>query len=141
MALYRKKEEEDPASVYYKRKLSRPALHPLRTALFVLAALLLAAAVGTLAYTLWERRALAVWTGIGVLLLILLLFFKRICIFLVRVYQRFAPESIRNRCRYEPSCSEYMILAIQKHGVIRGVMKGCGRLKRCKPPNGGMDPP
>ncbi|MDR0391959.1 MAG: membrane protein insertion efficiency factor YidD [Planctomycetaceae bacterium] len=45
-------------------------------------------------------------------------------------------------CRFEPSCSTYMILAIKKYGVLRGILKGIWRICRCNPYcNGGYDPP
>jgi len=66
---------------------------------------------------------------------------KKILILLVRLYQKTAPTRIRNSCRFEPSCSEYMILSLQKYGVRKGLTKGLDRLKRCKIPNGGMDYP
>ena len=45
-------------------------------------------------------------------------------------------------CRFEPSCSEYMIQAIRKYGPIRGAAKGMWRVCRCNPFNpGGYDPP
>lgn len=51
----------------------------------------------------------------------------------IRLYQRYAPEDIRRRCLFKPTCSEYAILAIQKYGVIRGMMKAYIRLfKKCK---------
>ena len=70
-----------------------------------------------------------------------LIHLKSISICGVRIYQRFAPDSIRNKCRFEPSCSEYMILSIQKYGVIHGIRKGINRLKRCNIHNGGYDTP
>lgn len=66
---------------------------------------------------------------------------KKIIIKLVRFYQKKAPERLRASCRYEPSCSEYMILAINKYGTIKGVFKGIKRILRCKYPNGGIDYP
>ena len=60
---------------------------------------------------------------------------------LVLMYKAFAPLSTRDRCRFEPTCSTYMILAIKKYGVFRGVIKGIKRILRCKPPNGGIDYP
>lgn len=36
-------------------------------------------------------------------------------------------------CRYEPTCSHYMALAIEKHGLIVGVRKGVARLMDCRP--------
>lgn len=41
----------------------------------------------------------------------------------IRLYQRYAPESVRRRCLFKPTCSEYAILAIKKYGVIRGGYK------------------
>lgn len=60
---------------------------------------------------------------------------------LVLMYKAFAPLSTRDRCRFEPTCSTYMILSIKKYGVFRGVIKGIKRILRCKPPNGGIDYP
>lgn len=62
-------------------------------------------------------------------------------IWMVHAYQHFAPDELRLRCVYEPSCSEYMILAVKKYGCIRGLWKGMKRLKRCHPPNYGKDYP
>ena len=64
--------------------------------------------------------------------------FVRNVIFL---YQRYAPEKMRRSCLFVPSCSEYMLLAIEKYGVVIGVCKGIGRLLRCHQPNGGEDYP
>ena len=66
---------------------------------------------------------------------------KKAVICAVKIYQRFAPDSLRNKCRFEPSCSEYMILAVEKYGVIKGVIKGIDRLKRCNVDGGGFDYP
>ena len=57
------------------------------------------------------------------------------------MYKVCAPQSVRDRCRFEPTCSTYMIMAINKYGVIVGVIKGIKRLLRCKPPYGGIDLP
>lgn len=51
----------------------------------------------------------------------------------IRLYQRYAPERIRRKCLFKPTCSEYAILAIEKYGVIRGVYKTYIRLfKKCR---------
>lgn len=65
----------------------------------------------------------------------------KIAIFFVRIYQRYAPAEMRLACRYEPSCSEYMILSVEKYGFCRGVWNGLKRIVRCKSPNGGIDYP
>ena len=66
---------------------------------------------------------------------------KRWIIGLVLMYKAFAPLSVRGRCRFTPTCSTYMIMAINKYGLIYGVAKGVNRIFRCKPPNGGIDYP
>jgi putative membrane protein insertion efficiency factor len=45
-------------------------------------------------------------------------------------------------CRYYPSCSEYFIQAVRKHGPVRGGCRGVWRVCRCNPwSRGGYDPP
>ena len=67
--------------------------------------------------------------------------FKRFVIGSVLAYKAFAPMSVRKECRFEPSCSSYMVMAINKYGLIVGVYKGIRRILRCRPPNGGVDYP
>lgn len=60
----------------------------------------------------------------------------------VRFYQFALRPVLPTVCRFEPSCSEYFILAVRKYGPVRGACKGVGRLCRCNPWNpGGFDPP
>lgn len=62
---------------------------------------------------------------------------KKISIFLIRFYQKYI--SIKN-CRYIPSCSQYTLEAILKHGVIVGWVLGFWRILRCNPwSKGGFD--
>ena len=74
---------------------------------------------------------------------ILIVFFisqlKNFLLIAIFLYQRFAPGAIRSACLFKPSCSEYMRQAIIRYGVFKGVKKGFDRLRRCKPPNGGID--
>jgi putative component of membrane protein insertase Oxa1/YidC/SpoIIIJ protein YidD len=58
------------------------------------------------------------------------LYSRKIIIGLVRLYQHYAPEKMRRKCLLKPTCSEYMILAVQKYGAVRGVYKGVYRLFR-----------
>ena len=69
------------------------------------------------------------------------LLLHRFAIGVVLFYKAFAPLEVRQQCRFIPTCSTYMILAIKKYGLIIGVIKGIRRLFRCKPPNGGVDYP
>ena len=60
----------------------------------------------------------------------------------VRGYQFCIRPILPATCRYQPSCSEYMILAVGKYGPIKGAAKGVWRVCRCHPFNpGGLDPP
>lgn len=46
-----------------------------------------------------------------------------------------------NACRFTPTCSAYMIQAIQKYGIFKGTWKGIQRILRCHPWGGhGHDP-
>ena len=61
---------------------------------------------------------------------------------LVRFYQYFISPMFGPRCRFQPTCSQYFIEAVQKYGVLRGSMKGTWRILRCHPwCKGGYDPP
>jgi putative component of membrane protein insertase Oxa1/YidC/SpoIIIJ protein YidD len=58
---------------------------------------------------------------------------KKVIIGVVRLYQHYAPERIRRKCIFKPTCSEYMILALEKYGLIKGLYKGMYRMFfRCK---------
>ena len=85
--------------------------------------------------------AIAICVPILLLLVYGIVNIKRAVICCVRIYQRYAPETVRRKCRFEPSCSEYMILAIEKYGFFKGVAKGINRLKRCNINDGGYDMP
>jgi len=63
-------------------------------------------------------------------------------ILLVRIYQKLIRPTLPPMCRFEPGCSEYFVLAVQRYGPIRGGAKGAWRICRCNPWNkGGWDPP
>ena len=60
----------------------------------------------------------------------------------VRVYQWCIRPVLPPACRFQPSCSEYFILAVRKHGPLKGAAKGVWRVCRCHPFNeGGLDLP
>ncbi|MCE9546109.1 MAG: membrane protein insertion efficiency factor YidD [Planctomycetia bacterium] len=59
---------------------------------------------------------------------------------MVRGYQRSISPRLHAagvRCRFEPSCSEYCIEALERHGLFRGLVKTVWRLLRCNPHNYG----
>jgi uncharacterized protein len=66
---------------------------------------------------------------------------RRLVILLITLYQKtLSPDHSWRRqrhpqgwCRYYPSCSEYTKQAVERHGVVRGLAMGSGRLLRCHP--------
>jgi putative membrane protein insertion efficiency factor len=56
-------------------------------------------------------------------------------------YKRWISPALPAACRFYPTCSEYMLQAVEKHGVMRGMAMGLKRLCRCHPFHaGGYDP-
>jgi putative membrane protein insertion efficiency factor len=67
--------------------------------------------------------------------------FKQILILPVRGYQLFLSPLLGSNCRYQPTCSQYMIEAINEWGPFKGVWLGIKRIGRCHPWAGhGHDP-
>lgn len=65
---------------------------------------------------------------------------KKILIAPVRFYQRFISPLFPPSCRYYPTCSAYMITAIEVHGALKGLLMGIARILRCQPfAKGGLD--
>ena len=134
-------DEQDPRSSTYIRKLNRPSINWIRIVLYLLIPFFVLASivVGLKCCGLSPIASIAIAAIILIVYIILTL--KRAIICMIKIYQRYAPDSLRNKCRFEPSCSEYMILAIEKYGVLSGVKKGINRLKRCNIDDGGFDFP
>lgn len=66
---------------------------------------------------------------------------KKIFIGFIRGYQKFISPLFPPSCRYYPTCSNYAVQAIQKHGAIKGGVMGMARILRCHPfIKGGYDP-
>lgn len=64
---------------------------------------------------------------------------KRVIIKIIRIYQ-VTPLGCHNKCRFTPTCSNYMIMAINEWGLIKGVYLGTKRIFRCHPfSKGGID--
>ncbi len=62
-------------------------------------------------------------------------------VLLIRAYQRLVSPFLGQRCKYHPSCSEYAAQAIQRFGILRGLVLAGWRLLRCNPwSHGGFDP-
>jgi len=60
---------------------------------------------------------------------------------LIRLYQRTISPLLPPMCRFYPTCSQYCLEALQRHGFLRGSWLGLKRLLRCQPLcRGGHDP-
>ncbi len=59
----------------------------------------------------------------------------------IRLYRGVISPALPQRCKYEPSCSDYTAQAIRRYGILRGLVLGGWRLSRCNPfSHGGYDP-
>ena len=72
-------------------------------------------------------------------------YIKKIFIFplliIVKIYQWFISPIFPASCRFNPTCSHYMIEALNEWGVIKGTYLGLKRIGRCHPLGGfGEDP-
>lgn len=120
-----------------QEELVRPSISFLQLFLGLFLPLLLQAANLLIYFFAYK----ALWLVIPLAFVIFFLFIKPEFILFVLLYQKFAPKKLRLSCRFEPSCSNYMLLAIEKYGFFKGFFKGMRRLFRCHYPNGGVDYP
>ncbi|MBE7035484.1 MAG: membrane protein insertion efficiency factor YidD [Ruminococcaceae bacterium] len=66
---------------------------------------------------------------------------KKLLLFIIRLYQRYLSPLKKPCCRFYPSCSQYALEAITKHGALRGTWMALRRIARCHPfHKGGYDP-
>lgn len=67
---------------------------------------------------------------------------KQVVRFVLRGYKRFISPMLPHACRFVPTCSEYAMEAVERHGVLHGGLLAAGRLLRCQPfARAGYDPP
>ena len=67
--------------------------------------------------------------------------FRQLLILPIKFYQKFISPLFPGCCRFRPTCSQYMIEAIQTHGICKGLFLGIKRILRCHPWGGsGYDP-
>jgi hypothetical protein len=65
---------------------------------------------------------------------------KAVLVAPIRLYQLLISPLFPASCKYHPSCSQYAIDAVRKHGVLKGSLKAAWRLLRCNPwSRGGVD--
>ena len=66
---------------------------------------------------------------------------KQLVLGALRGYKRYLSPLLPPACRFVPSCSEYAMSAVEKHGAIKGLCLAVWRLLRCHPlSRGGYDP-
>lgn len=64
-----------------------------------------------------------------------------IAVFLLKLYRLFVSPYVPTNCRFYPTCSSYMIEALQKKGFLKGISLGLLRILKCNPFHpGGFDP-
>jgi putative membrane protein insertion efficiency factor len=67
--------------------------------------------------------------------------FRGAGIALIKGYQVFVSPMLPPSCRFTPSCSLYTLQAIEKYGLLKGILMGTRRILRCHPfSKGGFDP-
>jgi hypothetical protein len=60
---------------------------------------------------------------------------------MITIYQSVVSPVFGTQCRFYPSCSQYLLIAIERHGALRGLLFGARRLLRCNNFfDGGYDP-
>lgn len=65
----------------------------------------------------------------------------QLLIYPIRLYQRYISPMLPPACRYTPTCSQYAVEALQKHGPVKGLYLAVRRILRCHPWGGsGYDP-
>ena len=66
----------------------------------------------------------------------------KLCVLgLIYIYKMFISPVIPKSCKFTPTCSSYMILAIKRFGIFRGFFIGFKRILKCNPKShGGLDP-
>ncbi len=68
-------------------------------------------------------------------------FFRALLIGAINLYRRFISPLKPPCCRFYPTCSQYAVDAIKKHGAVKGTGLAAWRILRCNPfGKGGYDP-
>ena len=66
---------------------------------------------------------------------------KKLVLVLIRFYRKRISPKKKPCCRFRPTCSTYALLAVEKHGALKGSLMAIARIIRCNPYcRGGYDP-
>ena len=66
---------------------------------------------------------------------------RRIMTGAIRLYQKHISPSLPRSCKFYPTCSQYALVAIKRHGPIKGLGLAVWRILRCNPfSQGSYDP-
>ncbi|MES2000106.1 MAG: membrane protein insertion efficiency factor YidD [Pseudomonadota bacterium] len=66
---------------------------------------------------------------------------SKILILFIKFYQYAISPMLVSHCRFTPTCSQYAVEALRKHGAFKGLWLSVRRISRCRPRNpGGYDP-
>lgn len=66
---------------------------------------------------------------------------RKLLIFVIKVYKRVLSPLLPPACRFLPTCSDYAVEAVEKHGALKGTYLALRRVLRCHPLcEGGFDP-
>lgn len=121
---------EEQKAKYYQR-FTHPHIHWVRAVILLFLSLI---SIVIPSYAIIQSALplyIKILAPICLVFLLIGIHLKPLAIFAIKLYQYFAPMKIRERCVFTPTCSDYMIAAIQKYGLLKGVRKGIARLKRC----------
>ncbi|MDD5144601.1 MAG: membrane protein insertion efficiency factor YidD [Candidatus Pacebacteria bacterium] len=67
---------------------------------------------------------------------------KKIFLNTITFYQKFISPVLGKNCRFYPSCSNYALVAMEKYGLLKGMILATKRLLKCHPlHSGGIDLP
>lgn len=121
-----------------KKDYPLPKLYPFRIISRILFPLVIGALSALIIYFILQAfnitLALGIYFAIGgsIAALDFLFHLGDLIILIVQIYQKKAPDEVRERCHLHPSCSFYCIYAIMKYGTFIGLIKAIRRLKRCE---------
>ena len=58
---------------------------------------------------------------------------KKLVLALLRGSKKYISPSLGNNCRFLPTCSEYAMEAVERHGILKGGLLSIWRILRCNP--------